>query len=305
MAMYEDEHETGPKTMIDGSVIPAGQTGMEDIQDALDVLFNHPNVGPFISIRLIQQLVKSNPTPSYINRIATVFNDNGQGVRGDMEAVVRAILTDPEARDCSWIDNAQSGKLKQPIERFTNLMLAFDVSTPSGDYWLDDTALLYPRVEQAYLASPSVFNFFTPFYAESETVKPNDMVSPEFQVLHSVTAIHYLNTIESAIKVNPFINKTAVDPNPNRPILTFNQNGDLPVLDFTDELALLGNSDLNGLLDRLDLIICHGQLSTDHRNLIINTIQQTFAGVSGYTAQDVIDDVLYFMMVSPDYLILK
>ena len=198
--------------------------------------------------------------------------------------------------------------MKQPIERFTNLYVGFDINSPSGDFWLDDTSLLYPSVEHAYLASPSVFNFFTPFYAESEVVEPNDMVSPEFQVLHSVTAIHYLNTIESAIKVAPFINKTAVNPNPNRPILDYNQNGDLPFLDFSDELALLtaGNAGaLDALLDRLNIIICHGQLSDAHRTLITNTIVDSATNISGYTAQDALDDALYFMMVSPDYLILK
>ena len=302
MAMYEEEHESGPKTMIDGTVIPAGQPGMEDIQDALDVLFNHPNVGPFISIRLIQQLVKSNPSPSYINRIATVFNNNGQGVRGDLKAVIQAILTDPEARDCAWIDNAQSGKLKQPIERLTNLYVGFDINSPSGNFWLDDKTLLFPRVEQAFLSSPSVFNFFTPFYAESEVVEPNELVSPEFQILHSVSSIHYLNSIEFVIKDVPFLNKTAVV---NAPRLTFNRNMDRPFLDFSDEITLYNTSGLDALIDRLDLIICHGQLSDTHRTLITNTITQSINGINNYSTEDVIDDVLYFMMVSPDYLILK
>lgn len=303
MAMYQEEHEPGPKTMIDGTVIPANQPGMEDIQDALDVLFNHPNVGPFISIRLIQQLVKSNPSPSYINRVATVFNNNGQGVRGDLKAVIQAILTDPEARDCAWIDNTQSGKLKQPIERLTNLFVGFDINSPSGRFWLDDKVLLYPRVEQAFLASPSVFNFFSPLYAESEVVEPNEMVSPEFQILHSVSSIHYLNTIEFVIKNAPFLNKTAVLT--NTPRLTFNQNQDVPFLDFSDEIALYNASGLDALIDRLDLIICHGQLSDTHRSLIKSTITQYIDGINNYSAEDVVEDVLYFMMVSPDYLILK
>jgi len=120
MVMYEEFHETGPKVMIDGTVLPTNQPGMKDIQDALDVLFNHPNVGPFIALRLIQHLVKSNPSPQYIERVATAFNNNGEGVRGDMRAVFRAVLLDPEARDCSWLDDAKNGRLRQPIERVVN-----------------------------------------------------------------------------------------------------------------------------------------------------------------------------------------
>ena len=190
MIMWEDRHEQGEKVMIDGSVIPAGQDGMQDINDALDVLFNHPNVGPFIGTRLIQQLVKSNPTPAYVNRVAMAFNDNGQGVRGDMKAVFEAILTDPEARDCSWIENEKTGKLRQPLERFITLLRAFDLDSPSGKLWFADFNTLYDKQEQVFMGSPTVFNFFSPFYAEDNYVAPNGMVSPEFEILHSVTSIH-------------------------------------------------------------------------------------------------------------------
>ena len=196
MMMHEDRHDVGPKIMIDGSILPPNQTGLQDVNDAIDVLFHHPNVAPFFAIRLIQQLVKSNPSPEYINRVAMVFNDNGNGVRGDLEAVFKAVLTDPEARDCEWIDHPAAGRLLQPIERTVQLMKAFDVSVPSNLYWLRDRTLMYGKLEQAFLYAPSVFNFFTPFYAENEFVAPNDMVSPEFQLLNATSTIHYLNEIE-------------------------------------------------------------------------------------------------------------
>ena len=141
MIMRENEHDTGEKVLLDGTVLPAGQPGMKDIEDAVDVLFNHPNVGPFVSRRLIQHLVKSNPTAAYIRRIATVFNDNGEGIRGDMGAVTKAILIDPEARDCSWLNDERNGKLKQPIERFIGLWKGFNVTSPSGRLWLFDEFL--------------------------------------------------------------------------------------------------------------------------------------------------------------------
>lgn len=304
MAMYQDYHETGPKTMIDGSVIPAGQDGMQDIDDALTVLCNHQNVAPFISFRLIQQLVKSNPSPAYINRISATFNNNGAGIRGDLEAVVRAILTDPEARDCDWINEPTTGKLRQPLERITNLFASFDITSPSGLLWFRDFQLMYPHVEQSFLSAPTVFNFFTPFYAEEAFVAPNDMVSPEFQILHATSGISYINAIENSIKTRPFRNRTAVHSTALRLNYDYS-NVDLPYLDFTDEIALYNSSGLSALVDRLDLILCHGQLSDGTKNIIVNAINQYIADDSNFTDQEVINDVLYFIMMSPDYLILK
>jgi len=98
-----DYHVQTAKVILDDHTIAAGQTAQEDLSEALDVLFNHPNVGPFLAQRLIQRLVTSNPSPAYISRVANAFNNNGSGVRGDLRAVVRAILTDPEA-DPATID---------------------------------------------------------------------------------------------------------------------------------------------------------------------------------------------------------
>ena len=128
MVVYSEYHDDREKRLLGDISLPSNQDGLQDLDDALDNIFNHHNVGPFIAIRMIQQLVKSNPSPAYINRVATAFNNNGSGVRGDMEAVVRAILVDPEARDMAWIDDPKSGKLIQPIERFTKLYKAFNLS---------------------------------------------------------------------------------------------------------------------------------------------------------------------------------
>lgn len=301
MIMYEEHHEQGEKTMLDGTVIPAGQSGMEDIQDALDVLFNHPNVGPFIATRLIQQLIKSNPSPSYINRVATVFNNNGQGVRGDMKAVFKTILTDPEARECSWLDHPKTGKLRQPLERFITLCRGFDINSPSGDLWMSDYQILFDQWEQTFMGAPTVFNFFTPFYAEDEYVAPNEMVSPEFQILHSVTAIHYLNRMENAISDKPFRNYTEV--NLNAPRLK-NNNSDKPFLDFSDEINILDNNGLPALLDRLNLILCYGELSDGSRSIISNALTQLIDSGS-FTSEQIVESALYYIVASADYTILK
>jgi len=302
MTMYNAFHDTGEKIMIDGSILPAGQTGVEDINDAIDVLFNHPNIAPFISIRLIQQLVKSNPSPAYVNRVANAFNNNGQGVRGDLKAVVKAILSDPEARNCNLIDSQETGKLLQPIERLTNLFLAFDVTTPSGKIWFRDEFDIGDDLEQSFLAAPSVFNFFSPFYAEKEYVLPNDMVSPEFQILNATTGIHYLNTIEDATKNQPFRNRTLVSDNG---LGFINNSEDKPVLDLSDEINILNSQGVPALIDRLNLLLCRGQLSDSAKSIIEDTIQQYLENAFNYTDEKAVQDAIYFIMVSPNYTILK
>ncbi len=302
MIMWEDRHEQGEKVMLDGTVIPDGQTGMEDIQDALDILFNHPNVGPFISYRLIQHLVKSNPSPAYVNRVATVFNNNGQGIRGDLKAVFKAILTDTEARDCLIIEEASTGKLRQPIERLAILGKVFDVDSPSGRLWFSDYNNLSDELEQTFQGAPSVFNFFVPSYAEDEYVAPNGMVSPEFQILHSVSSIHYLNTIEDAIKDKPFRNFTSVNTNNGR---LSNNNADAPFLDFSDEIGVLDNEGVSALLDRLDLILCHGELTDNTRSIIEDALMQVINSNVNHTSQDIVEQAIYYIMVTADFTILR
>ena len=301
MKMFDYYHSKGEKNILPGVTIPAGQTGTQDINQTINVLFNHPNVAPFISIRLIQNLVKSNPSKAYVNRIATVFTNNGQGVRGDLKAVVKAILLDPEARDCEWIDDPKNGKLIQPLERFTTLFKAFDVSSPSGKYWFDDFRDMYNETGQSFWAAPSVFNFFSPFYAEDEFVAPLDLVSPEFQILNSVSAISYINEIEDAIKVRPFRNRTLA--NDTGEWLTTN-SADEPTYDLTDETTLY-TQDINAMMDRLDLILCRGQLSEATKTKIIDTIQQNVANDGSYSSQDAVKDALYFIMMCPNYVIQK
>ncbi len=302
MKMFEDFHSKGEKNILPGVTIPAGQSGTADVDQTINALFNHQNVGPFIGKRLIQNLVKSNPSPAYVKRIATVFNNNGDGVRGDLKAVVLAILLDPEARDCEWIDDPSNGKLIQPVERFISLFKAFDLMTPSGKIWFDDNKDIYEETGQSFLASPSVFNFFSPFYAEDEFVSPQNLVSPEFQILNSVTAITYINEIENAIKIRPFKNRTAA--NDSGSYLTTNE-ADEPVLDLSDEMTIYINEGVDGLLDRLNLLLCRGQLSDSTKAIIANTIQANEDNLNSYENEDAIHDALYYIMMSPDYIIQK
>ena len=168
MELYPSFHDTGQKQLLNGTVLPAGQTGEQDLSDALDNVFNHPNIGPFLAIRLIQRLVTSNPSSGYVDRIASVFNDNGSGTRGDLGAVVRAILMDDEARPDMPME--LDGKIKEPIIRLTQLWRAYNATSQSGRY---PFVSVYVVFGQGPLQSPSVFNFFSPFYAPPGEIRNN------------------------------------------------------------------------------------------------------------------------------------
>lgn len=193
MQLYPEQHETGTKRLLSytgvalpGGVVPAGQSGAKDLQDALDNVFNHPNVGPFLGKQLIQKLVTSNPSRAYVQRVAAKFNDDGTGRRGNLAAVVRAVLLDPEARDApSGGGAAVAGKLKEPLLRLTQFWRAYGVTSASGKLgaarnFTGGTPVNV--VGQAQGQSPSVFNFFSPFYAPPGEIADGGFVAPEMQL---------------------------------------------------------------------------------------------------------------------------
>ena len=196
MRLFTEQHETGSKLVLSypgaaltNATIPAGQTGTKDLQDALDNVFNHPNVAPFISKQLIQKLVTSNPSPAYIRRVAERFNNDGNGNRGNLEAVVRAILLDPEAR--STPSGNAAGKLKEPLLRLTQFWRAYDATARSGKLGAagNFSGGASAVFGQAQGSAPSVFNFFSPFYAPPGEISDSGRVAPEMQL-----ATEYLNT---------------------------------------------------------------------------------------------------------------
>ena len=191
-------HSISPKNFL-GTTIPAmtkPQTDA-DIKIALDTLFNNPNVGPFIGKQLIQRLVTSNPSPAYVGRVAAKFNDNGSGVRGDMKAVWKAILTDPEARTVSASPTA--GKLTEPLLRLSQMLRAFGATSISGRYTgiglTDDPAT---SLGQTAMYAPTVFNFFRPGYVPtSQTLMAQNLVVPEMQIVTDVSVAGYMNYIRN------------------------------------------------------------------------------------------------------------
>lgn len=178
MVPFEEFHDTGEKQLLNGVLLPANQTAQQDLEAAMDNIFAHTNVAPFISKQLIQRLVTANPTPAYVARVASVFNDNGLGVKGDMRSVIKAILLDSEARG----DN--NGKLIEPLIRLVALWRAYDASAANGRY-------IFPNPEdffaQAPLRSPSVFNFYSPSFAPSGEIADANLVSPEMEITNETT----------------------------------------------------------------------------------------------------------------------
>ena len=195
MAAVESAHDTTAKTLLNGTTLPAGQTAEQDLAGALANIFAHPNVGPFVCRQLIQHLVTSNPSPAYVSRISAVFANNGSGVRGDMQAVIRAILEDPEARAGDTNATADGGHLREPMLYMTNVLrgLGFTNTSQRGDY---SSLSNYTNAlgEKPY-TSGSVFNFFPPELRHSR----HHHNAPEFGQENTASAILRLTLADNLV----------------------------------------------------------------------------------------------------------
>ncbi|MEL7426150.1 MAG: DUF1800 family protein [Bacteroidota bacterium] len=300
MVAFDNWHEPGPKYLLRGQEVPAGQTTLEDINAAIDNLFHHPNVGPFIGKLLIQRLVKSNPTPAYVARVTAAFNDNGEGIRGDMQALIRAILTDAEALDCSWADAPAAGKLKEPLLRYTQALRAFNVYNESGRLWnwgygFDEA------VSQGILASPSVFNFYLPEFQPNGPISDADLFAPEFQIHTSATSINYINLVHDWF-VNDYLGEIATHAGAsihNAPSYEVNDLDpvDYLYLDLDEEYTMAWNAP--ALVDRLDLILTGGLFSDATKASIINAMEQVSDPVERVRI------ALFLSFIAPEYSIQK
>jgi len=192
MQPYPEHHETGEKLLLNGVVLPAGQSIEKDLEDALDNVFNHPNVGPFFSKHMIRQLVTSNPSDNYVERVARVFNADGNGQRGNIAAVVSAVLLDEEALQGYHTNSESFGKLREPLLRLVGLWRAFDANPAHPDFnygWIAN------RLAQAPLQSPSVFNFFSPDFSQSGSIRDAGLLSPEFQLMNESSIIEITSAL--------------------------------------------------------------------------------------------------------------
>ena len=251
MAAVESAHDTTAKTLLGGTVLPAGGSSAQDLTGALTNIFNNPNVGPFVCKQLIQHLVSSNPTPAYVSRISAVFANNGAGVRGDMQAVVKAILTDTEARAGDADNNAEGGHLREGILYVANVVrgLGYTNTSTVGD-WSSLGNYSAPLGERPYAAG-SVFNFFPPDYVLPDTT----VLAPEFGQENTATGILRLTLADNMV-YNRLSNFT-VD------------------LSKTSALGMTASTTASGaanLVDSLGIIFMHGQMPSNMRTTIINEI---------------------------------
>ncbi len=199
MTCIQGEHDVGSKTVLGGVVLPAGQNCLIDVEAMLDVIHLHPNVAPFISRQLIQRFVTSTPSAAYIARVATVFQNNGSGQRGDLAAVLRTILLDTEARNSS--PPANFGKLREPVLRLTALLRAWNAVAPPPS--AGQPASRIPMgsgargFSQTPMRAPTVFNFYLPDFQQPGPIAAANLFSPEFQITNESTAWAVGNTLYS------------------------------------------------------------------------------------------------------------
>ena len=253
-------HDTTSKLLLDGITLPAGQTGSQDLTAALDNIFNNQNVGPFVSKQLIQHLVTSDPTPAYVARVAAVFNNNGFGVRGDLKAVVRAILTDVEARGDVKTD-PNYGYLREPLLFVTNILRQFNVRAASGVAGSQSDGYLNPQtvtLGQDVFRAPSVFNYYPPDYV----VPISGILGPEF----------YLMTASTSLRRANFGNTMVFSTIPvTTPGSTNGPNG--TSIDLA-EMQAISAADSTGaqLVEALNKKLLHGTMSIEMRNIITTAV---------------------------------
>jgi uncharacterized protein (DUF1800 family) len=287
MKALPDQHSAAEKKLFTGKpwavTLPAGSSAQADVKAALDTLFQHPNVGPFIGRQLIQQLVTSQPSAAYVGRVAAVFNNNGAGVRGDLGAVVRAILLDTEARTVP-APTSPNGKLREPVLGMLHWMRTFGASSINGRYrmgWQLD-----PLGETPFRA-PSVFGYFRPGYVPpTAAFAPRKATAPEFQILDENSVAAWANLADAMGSGG----LGWVDTVPEIP-------GNYNYL-----LNALANGGVSGLLDEIDVLLLGGRMSATLRNLLTEAVVSVEDG-SPRSYPDRVHLAVFLTLASPEFRI--
>jgi hypothetical protein len=247
-------------------------------------LVNHPSAGPFIGRLLIQRFTTSNPSPAYIRRVSRAFSDNGKGIRGDLGAVIRSILLDPEARSQSISRGERHGKMREPYLTYAHLSRAFSSKNEDDVFYiLTDDHLDY--FGQRPLMSPTVFNFYSPNYQPADEAGEVDFFAPEFEILTPLRSVLWPNLLRKNIELG-------FAYSPDFTHLTRDH-------DFTIERALINHPE--NLVDRLDLIFTYGTLKQETRQIILNMMND--AGLD--SDEKKLWTAIYAVMTSPEYVILR
>ncbi|MFN7570214.1 MAG: DUF1800 family protein [Betaproteobacteria bacterium] len=298
MQSYPQFHSTAEKRFL-GATIPAqgAPDGPGSLKVALDTLFGHPNVGPFIGRQLIQRLVTSNPSPAYVARVTAAFDDNGSGVRGDLRAVWRAVLTDPEARGAAGLVDPQFGRLREPVQRLAHWMRSFGAQSDSGRFLMLTTDNPATSLGQTPMRAPSVFNFYRPgFVPPGSRIADAGLVAPEFQIANEVSVVGYLNTLRNVLANGAGSRPGGGSRNDIQP-------------DYRAELALA--DDPSALLARVDLLLTAGSLPSARRNQIRDAVASVAIPAASGSNQAAIDAArrnrvnlaIFLTMASPEYLV--
>jgi uncharacterized protein (DUF1800 family) len=303
MMGYPQYHSAEQKVFL-GAVIPAQSPAKPDesLKAALDALASHSNVGPFIGKQLIQRLVTSNPSPGYVSAVSAAFANNGSGVRGDMKAVVRAVLTHPEARSVS----STSGKVREPVLRLSAFLRAFPFSSDTGDYKVGNTDSLTTSIGQTPMRSPTVFNFYRPGFVPPGTqAAAAGLVAPEMQLAQETTAAGYANFMRDNVSsgvgtFNGTVNGTA-----------FNRRDLQP--SYSAELALADKP--ADLVERMNTRLTYGTMPAALKTEIQGAVEKIVIptlNASG-TNQAAIDTAkrnrvnaaIFLTLVSPEFQVQK
>lgn len=277
-------HDAGEKTVF-GHTLPAGQTPLQDVRDVLDILFEHPNTGPFVARHLIQRLVTSNPSPAYIERVAAVFNDNGQGIRGDLKSVFAAIWLDDEA--LNGADDPERypvAKLKEPILAVAEAFRILGAKTYGGHDAIPlDTNEIFHAIAQGPLAATSVFNFYSPDFSPSGPLSDNGLRAPEFEIMPWAGFISYQN---------------ALRPRFSRVYKPDTVRCDNAIyLDLSPYFTAAQSSDENALPDLINARFLNGEMSTALRIAMMDAI------ASERMFQNKAAIALTLALTSPEFLI--
>lgn len=278
MVPWYEYHDTGEKTLLNGFIVPADQSAEQDLDDALDNIAEHPNVGPFMVKHLITKLVTSNPSPTYVRDVVQVFNSNAQGERGNLGSTIKALLMHREAREGHLTNPQTFGKAKEPLMRVTQLWRAFTPAAVHPDFnysWVGD------ELQQTPLGSPSVFNFFSPDFAQPGRIRNSGLVSPEFEIIDETSMI----SMTSRLLSNSVWSHNYKVTNDSKRV----------AIDIDREMDM--EEDRDALLDHLDLLLLGGRMSDDLR-LEVNILMDSRDYRNG--ASQRIAEAIFLMISSPE-----
>ena len=283
MKCIETEHDTTLKTVIGGSTIPAGQDCPTDVDDGLDLLFAHPNIAPFIARQLIQRFTSSSPSSAYIQRVAQKFLNNGFGERGDLSAMIRQVLMDPEARNAP---TTNSGKPREPMLKLTAMWRAWDAQMPAADaYGNIPMGMTNPSgtFGQRPLGADTVFNFFEPDYQLPGSIANAGLYSPEFQTLNESTLTSASNSYYT-YSWNSYVGMSS--PPSNRPLLN-----------LAPLVALA--SDPTAMVAEVNKRMMYGSMSSNMQSVLRNML----IFMDGASATDKARTLVYVTALSPEYAV--